>query len=1046
MEQKRKTRALRLNFRHSSRSSLERPMSVGRRVFRVALVIVGLSLLGLAILWLERENIARHFADAELAARKVKATYEIAKLSGHTQRIEHLVVGDPLRPDLTADWAEVELTTRLSGVTINTVRAGGVRLRGKLIDGRLSLGEVDKLLPKPTGEPFTFPDMDVEVADARVGLDTPYGALGLTLTGKGNLARDFSAQSVLSAPSMMAKGCALTGVIAEGRMTIIDRKPGFHGPVQIVKAKCGDNQIEHAVADVDGSTSEGFDRWTGNSTLKAERMRTPQGSAKGLSGQIDFVGDGSGTLGKYALTAASGGAAGVITGKTELSGGYQLARDIKGNFSVQSAGLVKAAGIVPEKRLLSVLEGIGRRAAGTPLAGIATALETAFTGLSRGGDAAAHYELSQSGGSGRLTLSAVQLQSLSGAKIAMQGEKPIVWRWPVGGLALNGTAQLAGGGLPTSNIGLNNNGGTITIAPLVDGSTRLALTPVRFSYGRGRLTFDTVATLDGPLGGGQVSGLILPIAVRGNALDLSCLPVQFTSYKISTLTLAPTKIGVCLNGGQAHIAAPRLAGKLGSSPITLAAKSARVGTGDGHFWLESAKVRLGTPSRMTALDLGSINGVIKNGAASGSYASTSGQIANVPLLLSDATGTWQFVRGAFTTQAHLRVADAAPAFRFSPLTSKDFSLRLADGKISASGMLIAPKSGTAISHVRINHNLASEIGNAVLDVAGLTFGPTLQPEEITPITLGVIANVNGTMSGRGQINWTSKGVTSTGGFRTNSMDMAAAFGPVTGLRGEISLSDLLGLETPAGQRVSIAAINPGVAVLDGEISYRLLPGLKVQIEGGRWPFAGGFLILEPTTLDLSEAAQRHMTFRVEGLDAARFIAQLEFQNIAATGIFDGTLPMIFDKEGGRIVGGSLIARGGGTLSYVGEISNENLGTMGRIAFDALKSIKYDRLSIELGGALDGDIVTKVRFAGVNQAPIEGVRAKLPIPIHVAGLTNFPFIFNVTITAPFRQLFETARSINDPTRLIERMVPQLQAPPNAPKPDKPVQPKESETVR
>ncbi len=1021
-------------------------MSVRSRVLRIALVIVGLALLGLAILWLERENIARHFADAELAARKVKATYDISRISGHTQRIEHLVVGDPARPDLTADWAEVELSTGLSGVTINKVRAGGVKLRGKLINGQLSLGEVDKLLPKTTGKPFSFPDMDVEVADARVGLATPYGPLGLTLTGKGNLAHDFSAQSVLSAPSLIIPGCALTGVIAEGRLTIVDRKPGFHGPVQIAKANCGANQIEKGVADVDGVMSEAFDHWSGRSALKADRASATQGSARGLSGTVDFEGDGSGTLGKYRLTVASGGAAGVTASKAELLGGYQLARESKGNFSVQSAGLAKVAGVLPEKRLLSGLGGLRGRLAGSPLSGIASGLEGALTALSRGGDAVAHYELSQSDGSGRLMLSAVQVQSLSGAKIVMQGETPIVWRWPVGGLALNGTAQLAGGGFPTSSIRLNGNGGTIIIAPLADGSTRLALTPVRFTYGKGGISLNTVATLDGPLGGGQVTGLALPIAVRGNALDLSCLPVQFTTYKISTLTLTPNKIAVCLNGGQANIAAPRFVGKLGSSPITLAAKSARVGIGDGSFRLVGARVRLGTASRMTALDLGSISGIIKNGAASGSYTGTSGQIANVPLLLSEAAGTWQFLRGVFTTQADLRVADAAPAFRFSPLISKDFTLRLADGKIAASGMLIAPKSGVAVSHVTISHDLAAETGSAVLDVAGLTFGPSLQPEEITPITLGVIANVNGTLKGRGQINWTSSGVTSTGGFRTNAMDMAAAFGPVTGLSGEISLSNLLGLETPAGQRVSIAAINPGVAVLDGEISYRLLPGLKVQIEGGRWPFAGGFLILEPTTLDLSEAAQRRMTFRVEGMDAARFIAQLEFQNIAATGIFDGTLPMIFDKEGGRIVGGSLIARGGGTLSYVGEISNENLGTMGRIAFDALKSIKYNRLAIDLDGALDGDIVTKVRFAGVNQAPIEGVRAKLPIPIHVSGLTNFPFIFNVTITAPFRQLFETARSINDPTRLIERMVPQLQAPPNASKTDKPVQPKESETVR
>lgn len=152
--------------------------------------------------------------------------------------------------------------------------------------------------------------------------------------------------------------------------------------------------------------------------------------------------------------------------------------------------------------------------------------------------------------------------------------------------------------------------------------------------------------------------------------------------------------------------------------------------------------------------------------------------------------------------------------------------------------------------------------------------------------------------------------------------------------------------------------------------------------------------------------------------------------------------MIFDEAGGRIEGGRLVARSGGTLAYVGEISNQNLGTMGRVAFDALKSLKYHRLSIDLNGPLDGDVVTRVSFAGVNQAPIEGVRAKLPIPVRVTGLTNFPFIFNVTITAPFRKLFDMSRTISDPSLLIERLNPDLQRI----GPAKTIQPPESEPMR
>src|SRR5690606_4155564 len=150
------------------------------------------------------------------------------------------------------------------------------------------------------------------------------------------------------------------------------------------------------------------------------------------------------------------------------------------------------------------------------------------------------------------------------------------------------------------------------------------------------------------------------------------------------------------------------------------------------------------------------------------------------------------------------------------------------------------------------------------------------------------------LRGQGRIDWNGERVTSSGDFATDSLDLAAAFGPVKGLAGKIHFSDLLGMETPPGQEVALAEENPGIAVNDGLVRYQLLPGQKVRIESGRWPFSGGELFLEPTTLDFAQPVERRMTFRVAGLDAAQFIQRFEFDNIAGTGTFDGMLPMIFD--------------------------------------------------------------------------------------------------------------------------------------------------------
>jgi translocation and assembly module TamB len=117
---------------------------------------------------------------------------------------------------------------------------------------------------------------------------------------------------------------------------------------------------------------------------------------------------------------------------------------------------------------------------------------------------------------------------------------------------------------------------------------------------------------------------------------------------------------------------------------------------------------------------------------------------------------------------------------------------------------------------------------------------------------------------------------------------------------------------------------------------------------------------------------------------------MELTNLSATGIFDGTVPIVFDANGrGRIDGGALQARpGGGNIAYVGELTYEDLGTMGNYAFSALRSLDYRQMSVGLGGQLDGEIITSFQFDGVRQGAgtsqnfVTRRLAKLPIRFKV----------------------------------------------------------------
>jgi hypothetical protein len=383
--------------------------------------------------------------------------------------------------------------------------------------------------------------------------------------------------------------------------------------------------------------------------------------------------------------------------------------------------------------------------------------------------------------------------------------------------------------------------------------------------------------------------------------------------------------------------------------------------------------------------------------------------------------------------------------------TKDFALDLSGNRITATGWLQEPATGTRVARADILHALDTGTGRALIDVPGIRFDPALQPERLTPLTTGVVALVNGTVQGDARIDWSPNGTSSTGTFSTKGMNLAATFGPVENLTTTIRFTDLLNLVTAPGQEAEVGVVRTGIDVFDGRIRYQLLPGLRVRVESGRWPFAGGELFLEETVLDFSKPSEKRLTFRVTGMDAARFVQQMEFSNISVTGTFDGIIPMLFDERGGRIVGGRLIARPeGGTLSYIGELTDKQLGAYGKLAFDALKSLRYNKLAVVLNGALDGEFIAGIELDGIARDPSVAVSPGGGIRGMIANraltqLAKIPFEFNITVRGPFRAVIGTARSLRDPTNLLQTVLPEMirNQPATTPKP---VQPKESETVR
>lgn len=999
----------------------------GRRWIWIALAAILLA--GVLAVWIERKPIARDFIDKALTKRGVAASYDLKRIGLHTERLEHVRIGDPNAPDLTADWVEVDIAPTFGLPKVTAVRAGGVRLRGRVENGQLKLGAVDKLMGPPTGQPFRLPDLRVTLSDARLALATPVGPVDLRLDGQGKLSDGFAGQLRAAAPHLDFATCAADWVAASTSVRVTGGRPHLSGPVQAAQVVCGTAALQKVQANADATLAPRLDGWTGLVNFASGAVTMPGWHAAGARGQVDFAGDAKRTGGTMRLAGLGVAGPPGSAARVELAGHYEIgtraAETVPGTaagpkaLAVGFTGTVSASRVATQRALRQKVASLAKSAAGTPLAPLAERIAGTIEKALSSADIHANIAVSQVGREGTLRVETVTAEG-GGATLRFEGGEGIRTIWPGKGLwQIDGRLALSGGGLPQTVIALQQAapGAALTalarIAPVEAGGARLALAPVRYDNGR----FSTRVDLSGPIGDGRVEGLSLPVSGRwtaaGPVLDPGCAPLSFRALSLAGLTLDPATLRLCAAGQALRLVEPRLSGKLGSSRVTLAARGAALDRSGFH--VEGLAARLGSADLVSRLDITRLTGT----GTGGTFAGLSGQIGKVPLLVSESEGKWRLAGGALIVTGSVRVADKADPPRFYPLVAHDLALSIAHGQLEATATLHEPKSGAEVTAVRIAHDFGAGSGHALLDVPGLTFGPALQPEAVTRLTVGVVANVKGTLSGRGEIAWNAEGVTSSGVFRTDRLDFAAAFGPVTGLAGKIRFSDLLGLVTPPGQRATVATVNPGIVVENGVVTYQLRPDLHIAVEGARWPFAGGELILEPTVLDFSQQAPRHLTFRLVGFEAARFIEQLEFKNIAATGTFDGTLPMIFDQDGGRIENGALTSRApGGTLAYVGEVSNADLGTWGKLAFDALKSIRYSRLSIDLNGPLAGEMVTQVKFTGVNQ----GTASAASEPGWFRQLIGLPFRFNIEIRAPFRGLIDSAKTFVDPSGLIRQSLP------------------------
>lgn len=1009
-----------------------------RRIFGAAALLL---LVLLAIGWFQRERFADNLIRDQLDQAGVRASYDVAEIGLRTQRLENLVLGDPKNPDLTARVVEIDLAIGFGTPTVRAIRAEGVRLKGRLVDGKLSFGELDKFMDPTSKEPFTLPDFSLALKDAQLSLNTPWGGIGVALAGSGHLRNSFNGQLAVSAPKLEGSGCTATGLHFTGAIRTRGSQPELDGPLSAAGVNCPEQGISLAGAALKGKVklSEKLDNWVGDLGFAANNARLSGQQLNSADGKVNFYGNQARTDFELALAKAAYRSPDLAVAKLSGDAAGRLSFGEQG-LSLSARGDAGFTGGAYSGAALSSLSGVAKGTQGTPVGPLLAALDPALRSALRTFDGNLGFDASIDPGKGSVVVvRGLNIASKSGAQINQVGQVSLT------GGAIDGPLQmsLSGGGLPQADLSLRPQGsgwaGTLALAPYAKGGASLSLPKLAFASGPGGAwRFNGQAVLTGPLMGGQIEGLSLPVdgSITGSTFSMlsGCKDIRFTRFQTGSLNLPGQSFRACaergsiltVGGGETRLVfrSPTVAGKgsLGSTPLAFQGGNIRFDL-DSGFAASNVAVDLGTSDALTQFTMANLAGSFAGAGVNGTLEGGAGKIGNVPLLIEEANGNWGWNNNVLTLDGMARVSDAEQVDRFKTLAIPSMQIALENSIITAIGQLAEPRTGITVADVDIRHELNSSTGRALLAVDKLTFGDRLQPSDLTPLTVGAIANVEGSVSGDGVIEWDRNGVKSRGKFGTSALDFAAAFGPVTGLSTEVNFTDLLGLETAPSQVARIAVVNPGVPAFDGKLNYRLLPDQKVQIEGGRWPFYGGELILEPTVLDFDVQAKRELTFRMVGLDAEKFLAGYELENLRVSGVFDGTLPMVFDAEGGRIVGGWLVSRpGGGEVSYLGQLSYEDMGAMANFAFEALRSIRFDEMQIGVDGNIGGEVVTEVRFRGLQQGSI----AKRNFI--TKQLAKLPIQFNVRIEAEFLSLIGSLRALYDAEYAAQRYQSFIQQPP------------------
>ena len=984
----------------------------GGRVRLIAGVVVGILLVLTVLLYLNRRAATRQVLIGWLEQQGIEAdmTVERLELDGLVASIR---IGDAADPDVTVERVEVDYALGAPwsagglGLTPTRIRLVRPVVRASVRNGELTLGSLDPLVERFTGQP-PRPDSRgplVVVERARVWLDTDYGPANIFGDARIDAGKLMRLTARMPATAFKSGDAEARGLQATVDLTTTGDRvalrfsaaaehaslPGFSGqavrltlagdlPYPDLKNRRGDGR---ARIDLRGA---------------ATRLMTGDASARDADLHLAFDGQTAGWIETFRIDGTSTADLRIAriespdtsttTARLRLTDARTLvARDPRGpNWAVDGGVVLTAsqtsgagldgAGITLSSSRLAM----GGRGAAMEAAGPVTlsAQRTVWNDLVLTGvEGAADFDLVSDGG---LRVTA------TGALRSARGT------WPLFGAstgkdlpelaAMKRALSAFAVDIPRFDLSTGHSG------------TRLALTrpaTLRPANG-GVLTLGPVATpifsaVRGQAGGGALS----LTATRGAGLPEA-------AFAIPAWRLTPSGFTATLDGrasldfGLARGITLQTRGVLSSSGSRLAYDAARCVS------LSVERLELGESDVVdVAGDICPIDRPLVSIAggrwrADGVLRDLDASAPFLALDFRDAEGGFTATGGPGGTGLEARIAratvvDATTPLRFNPLTATG-SARLADEDWS--GAFDLARGQTALGRLTLNHDGSDGAGGLTIEAPSIVFAEGgLQPSDLSPLVKFIGSPASGSVGFNGRINWRSDAEgTSSGVLTVPGLDFTSPAGPVKGLSGTIDFINLAPLAAAPGQRLSAELLESVVPLTDIELTFGL-DKAAVTVEGGDLAVAGGYVRVEPFAVPLDPNQPITGVIVLENVQLGQVIAGSGFgEKVNLDAVVSGRLPFTSDRVNGiRIAGGSLAAVQPGRLSIAREaLSGLEAGgggegvppnTVQDLAYQAMENLSFDILSAEVNSLDEGRIGVLFRIRGRHDPPL---RQELRIPL------------------------------------------------------------------